>query len=269
MIDKEERKDFKEPIFRETGDIGEINPTGFFYRYRKNRMIKRFGHRINLTKIEELIFQATDLTNRAIWIKGLSKLVIFIVIDNFTSSHKEKILDKLRVKLLNILPEASFPDHIHILKKLPLSNHGKIDDISLEKLYTIFKNEILLKSNKEEIFLGLCCEYLGVNYSMISKVEDRTFLELGGSSITILQLNNELNDILGTEYPEGFLKLIFEKPLKESLSFLRNHKQEKRKMSSIDFVDKKKCKLLDDCEILWKYDLKACVDSSPLVFQKK
>lgn len=270
LVDQEQQSNLTRPIFRETGDIAEINEKGLFYRYRKNRVIKRFGHRIVLTKVEALITKTTGLPNRCIWIKDLNKLVIYVVIENFTYNQEEKILDKLRVKLLNVLSQESFPDHLSIINTLPVTSHGKIDDKTLEKNYVIFNQKKDIDSTASStIFSSLCTKYLGLNFETLSEIEGQTFLELGGTSITILQLTNELKGILGSNYPDDFMKLLFQQTIKECLIFLKNYKNEKRKVDSQMVVPNKKIKHNEDFNVLWKYDLKACVDSSPVVFRKK
>lgn len=198
--------------FRETGDIAEITKAGLFFRYRKNRIIKRYGFRINLSKTEEMITQISGLISRCVWIKESNKLITYMVIDNFTSSHKEKIIDKLRVKLFHILPEASYPDHIDLINKLPLTCHGKINDNYLAELYILTTERINeISTFSVEYFSYLCGKYLGLGSDILSELEGKCFIELGGNSISVLQLNNELKDLLKSEYPDGFLKILFQK----------------------------------------------------------
>lgn len=256
--------------FRESGDIAEITEKGLFYRYRKNRVVKRFGIRINLSNTEEMISQTTGVINRCVWIKDLNKLIIYMVIQNFTSSHKEKIIDKLRVKLLHILPEASYPDHIDLINKLPLTCHGKVDDKYLAKMYIITREEKNTVSiYPDQYFSCLCSKYLGLGSDILSELEGKCFIELGGNSISVLQLNNELKDMLGSEYPDDIFKFLFEKSLKDCSDFLKDRKLRKRKNDESQIGGSKKQSMIENYKTLWKYDLKACVDSSPAVFQKK
>lgn len=270
IIGSEKLEELRKPVFRETGDIAEIGEKGLIYRYRKNRIIKRFGHRINLSKTEEIITQTTGLANRCVWIKDSSKLITYIAIENFTKSHEEKIIDKLQVKLLSVLSEASYPDHVYLLRRFPLTCHGKIDDKSLTNYFnmmTIEKSNI--SSSTGEIFCSLCSKYLGLSADVLVEVKDRFFMELGGNSITVLQLDSELKDILQSDYPHDFLKSLFEQSLKSCLNVLKNYKDRKRTRDELDLSDSKINSLDTDFNALWKYDLKACVDSSPLVFLKQ
>lgn len=233
-------------------------------------MIKRFGDRINLSKTEELITQAIGLPNRCVWVKDFNKLITYVAIDNFMNSHKEKIIDKLQVKLLSVLSETSYPDHLYLLKKFPLTCHGKIDDKSLTNYFSMTKVEKNNISNStDQIFLNLCSKYLGLCEDVLVELKERSFLELGGNSITILQLDSELKDIFGSVYPRDFLKSLFEQNLKGCLNLLINEKDRKRPIDEQVLSETKKLNLDKDFKTLWKYDLKACVDSSPLVFRKK
>lgn len=188
--------------------------------------------------------------------------------ENFTPTLKEKILDKLRVRLLNVLPEGSFPDHCDLIKKFPLTRHGKIDDKSLEEDYIIFMERID-EHPSYKIFSTMCSKYLGLSSSILSDCKEETFMELGGTSITVLQLSNAFKEILGSNYPDDFLKLLYGRSLKECSEFLRNYKPVKRKTTEAQLMKCKKKKEDEDFKVLWKYDLKACVDSSPVVFQKE
>lgn len=50
-----------EIIFRTTDDIVRIKYNKYYFIGRKNHIIKRFGHRIFLNKIEKLVLDSTNL----------------------------------------------------------------------------------------------------------------------------------------------------------------------------------------------------------------
>lgn len=200
----------------------------------------------------------------------MQKLLNYLVVENLITAHKDKTLDKIRVKLLNVTPEACFPDHIDLIRKFPLTPHGKIDEKTLANMYSLIKAKHTILSYSEDVFINICGKYLGLSYEILNSNEDLSFLELGGTSITILQLKNELKDLLGYDYPNEFLNVLFGKSLKECSMYIKNYKHKKRKNDEVGIIECNNSKKMDyDFKVLWKYNLKACVDSSPLLFQKK
>lgn len=268
-IDNESAQTIQSPCFRETGDIANINEKGIFYVNRKNHIIKRFGHRVNLTKVEETICNGSGFINKCIWSKTLNKLMVFILMpENYNRVFAERILDKLRVKLMSLLPEANYPDYFEIINKFPLTSHGKLDQKFLEDLYL---RSVSHKANttSEQIFSELWCKYLGFNTDILATVEQHTFTELGGNSINALQMTNEFREILPSECPDEILGLVLQKKFEECISYLKNYKKKLKTFSEVDENVRKKAKLHNDFNIFWTYNMKACVDSSPLVFEHK
>lgn len=234
---------------------------------RKNKIIKRFGHRINLTKIENEIFQETGLENVCIWSQKKTKLLTFILMKKLDLRIKEKILDKLRIKLVSILSDESFPDFIDIVTYFPLTSHGKINEKSLENLCSSFE----IKMRYEEIFTQLWCKYTGISTENLPELRCYKFFEIGGSSIHAIQLLNEFKEITACEYPHKLVTMIFENTFEDCLSYVKNVEPLKKKHveETVEgYVAKKKKTDEDNLKILWLYDLKACVDSSSLVFER-
>ncbi|CAH2005093.1 unnamed protein product [Acanthoscelides obtectus] len=161
-LDDEEPKKLTGTIYRPTGDIAIVNQKGVYFVSRKNKIIKRFGQKINLGIIENVIFDKTGLVNKCVWSQEHNKLLNFIVIEGkFEPEYKKRMLDKIRVKVINLLPENSIPDFLEIIEKLPLTSHGKVDEKALEKMYC----SIQLADNVDfvEVFSGLWSKYLGIS----------------------------------------------------------------------------------------------------------
>ncbi|KAJ8962455.1 hypothetical protein NQ317_013440, partial [Molorchus minor] len=156
-LDKENPEDHHQPVFRETGDLANATDKGIFLIGRKNKVIKRFGHRINLAKIESLLFKDTSLESRCIWSREHNKIMLFILIKDLDLTIKEKIIDKLRVKLIGILTEENLPDFIEIVQNFSLTSHGKVNEKALERLYLMPKT----KSSYVDTFLLSLEQILG------------------------------------------------------------------------------------------------------------
>lgn len=107
-----------------TGDIGYFDKDNFFYiSGRKNRIVKIFGIRINLSDLEN-----DFLKNNLKTCLTYKKKKIYIFIDN--KRFEKKILDIIseRINLNRNIFE------IKILNKFPINDNGKINYFKLNKL---------------------------------------------------------------------------------------------------------------------------------------
>ncbi|CAH0560356.1 unnamed protein product [Brassicogethes aeneus] len=257
-------------IFRNTGDLGRITNNNIYYLGRKNNTIKRFGLKINLEEIEILIMKEIHVRNKCIFITKENKIVCFINIPNFEESVKIKTVDKIRVKLLKILPKEFYPDCIDIINKLPINKHGKIDLKSLDNIYHNNIKDQLIENDPSDIFIFIVSKYLGMDVN-ITKIQDYTFVELGGNSINVIQVLNELEKYFGSQPKEKLTNLMFEAPLNQNIEFVKTLNILKRKSTSLKTTNLniKRIKTDFKLKISWKYNLKACVDGTPLIFNFK
>ncbi|MBE6013895.1 MAG: amino acid adenylation domain-containing protein [Lachnospiraceae bacterium] len=112
-----------------TGDIGKLNEYGeLVFVSRKDYQIKHMGHRIELGEIEinadsvpEIKFAACIYDNE----KG--KIVLFYVGD----IDEKGVMLSLKGKL----PRYMLPNVITKLEDMPLTANGKIDKVTLKKIY--------------------------------------------------------------------------------------------------------------------------------------
>ncbi|RZB40712.1 acyl-CoA synthetase family member 4 -like, partial [Asbolus verrucosus] len=256
-------------IFRETGDVGVVSNGNIFYKGRKNDAFKRWGHKIHLSKIEELVERATGLDNKCVWVKSKSKLLLFLIHDHRDNNTKDKVIDKIRIKLLHALPRHYFPDYIDFIRKCPITVHGKVNKKVLEAIY--------LKKDKNkslicvDTFKSLICKYFGLDHCQLDDLANSTFFDIGGNSILAIQLLNEFKDELGIEYPPDLPTALFEKDLGSCFDCLQNVQViQKRNQQEKYCISTKKIKTCQiSLKIVWCYNLHACVDSSPLVFTEE
>lgn len=119
---------YPELIYR-TGDLGKYNERGeLIFVSRKDYQIKHMGHRIELGEIEVNVnmLEGVKLAG-CIYDDVKGKIVLFYV---------GAITDKeLAVMLKDKLPRYMIPNRIVKLDEMPLTANGKIDRVTLKKLY--------------------------------------------------------------------------------------------------------------------------------------
>ncbi len=119
---------YPEIIYR-TGDIGKKNERGeLVFVSRKDYQIKHMGHRIELGEIEVNVnMQEGIKMTGCIYDEVKGKIVLFYVGD---PSEKE-----LTVLLKSKLPRYMLPNKMTRLSEMPLTANGKIDRVTLKKMY--------------------------------------------------------------------------------------------------------------------------------------
>ncbi|XP_076237373.1 aminoadipate-semialdehyde dehydrogenase [Calliopsis andreniformis] len=199
VINDESIEDFKLPVFRDTGDIVHIDKNSrIFYKGRKNNIIKRFGNKVDLIKLEEFILQLNFVKCcYALWDENCHKLHLCL-------TTKEKVIDYSNAKdavtkYLHNLDPLERPNEIHFLKQFECTSSGKV---CIKFLKKYIKEQTTKKNvedddkvkNIEEIFQcvwrdSLTCETDG-------------FISGGGSSIIALQMSSTLSEKMNIEFPE-------------------------------------------------------------------
>lgn len=119
---------YPEIIYR-TGDIGRYNELGeLIYISRKDYQIKHMGHRVELGEIEADV-DALDVIRMAACIyDNDKKLIILYYIGDIEAAELNKLLkDKL--------PRYMLPGRTYKLDSMPFTGNGKIDRVTLKKMY--------------------------------------------------------------------------------------------------------------------------------------
>ncbi|XP_039274933.1 beta-alanine-activating enzyme-like [Nilaparvata lugens] len=100
---------------------------------RRDRVMKRWGQKVNLGLIEEAAMKS-DYVSNCCCINDVTRgLVLFYQADNFQIDHNSQL--KFWLKREGLLPNnASVPDTLIQLHELPLNCNGKIDRSQLEKI---------------------------------------------------------------------------------------------------------------------------------------
>lgn len=272
-------------VFRSTGDRVKIQNGKLYYAGRTNELIKRHGHRINLRTIEDQVFKITSIQNKCVWFKKQSKLLLFLLIKDCNQTRKAKILDKIRVKLLHSLPNECFPDFIEVIDNFPVTSNGKIDRRTLIDIYRTTNDQIFCAKNPVEVYDNLLVKYFGLSQSEFQVCEGCSFGEIGGNSILVMQFYEEFKHILDREVPNDLVTRLLENSLEDcrkyvvnlALSSLKRKKDSEQYSPEVEvglrklqnsFVNAtRNCRF--EIQVNWKYDLKACVDCSPVVYKNR
>ena len=125
---------FPELIYR-TGDLGKWNDRGeLMFVSRKDYQIKHMGHRIELGEIEVNVNMMDRIqTCCCIYDKASDKIVLYYV--------GEMPMKELVTILREKLPRYMIPNKVIQLETMPLTANGKLDRVTLKKMFEESKKE--------------------------------------------------------------------------------------------------------------------------------
>lgn len=174
-----------------TGDLARWLPNGNIdFIGRKDDQVKLNGYRIELGEIEHKLLAKSEIKATVVHIheeaSGIKELIAYIIADS------EINITEIRKFLLGELPKYMIPNHFVQLETFPLSASGKLDKKRLPKpnqssraatKYVAPRNEM------EEKIVAIWETIL--DKTNIGVFDD--FMELGGQSIKIIKMINEIN----------------------------------------------------------------------------
>ena len=120
---------YPELIYK-TGDIGRYNDSGeLLFVSRKDYQIKHMGHRVELGEVEVNVSMLPDVRMSAcIYDDKRGKIVLYYVGD----VPERELTGALKTKL----PRYMLPNRLIRLDRLPQTPNGKIDRVTLKKMYS-------------------------------------------------------------------------------------------------------------------------------------
>lgn len=206
-----------------TGDIGKWNKDGCIeFIGRKDSQVKIRGYRIELSEIEFNLLRIPVINEAVVIVNGNGpdqQLIAFVVAKGVLK--KEEVINSLRLSL----PDYMIPSFFVLRDKIPLTPNGKTDRNAL-KLEQIKNLPSIIPASKnntiEERLLKLWQQVFGLEAIDIND----NFFDLGGRSLTSVQLLNNIYDEFGVR-----LKLldIFTNPqIKHLAKAIRNENKIKR-----------------------------------------
>ncbi|USD27189.1 amino acid adenylation domain-containing protein [Pseudoalteromonas sp. SCSIO 43201] len=176
-----------------TGDLVKIDSCDrLIYQGRIDQQIKLNGFRIEISEIENTISQYPDIDAAAIVLSQTEKLSAFIVLKPNTEIN----LVALRQYIAERLPYFMQPAEITTLPQLPLTPNGKTDKLALTKQSKYENHEQTTQGTIQhypKVLVQLWQRKLNVDVFDPFK----SFFELGGNSIQVIDLIASINHTLG------------------------------------------------------------------------
>ncbi|PSN35737.1 Acyl-CoA synthetase family member 4 [Blattella germanica] len=199
LIDDESMDELCPPVYRATGDIVKIDSESnqIFHIGRRNRIFKRFGHRVSLTLIEKIMANHSSVEQTCcVWEESTKKLGLFLKLRE-KYADEQKFCKEIRQSLLKQLHPSHIPDLITVIETLPLTCHGKVNYHRLKCL--LMERENGPRRNHEHDLIQ-CFSSLWSHHLCLESVpgNDENFLQNGGNSFLALQIVSELEEIFSS-----------------------------------------------------------------------
>jgi hypothetical protein len=179
--------------------------------------VKRFGNKVNLRKLEEIVTELDSVhTCVAFWDAENHKL--YLCLSTIKNKAEFSKLQSDVMAHVKILPAIYKPDKIIIMEYFDFTTSGKVCLASLKRVCRSFEREVInadsLHVNADKIFEELWNQYI--------KCKDISFLKSGGTSIIAIQISNAVTEIFNTEFPELIGMLLKDVTFDECVNYIRN-----------------------------------------------
>ena len=184
-----------ERLYR-TGDLVRYLDDGNIeFIGRIDNQVKIRGFRIELEEIEQQLTAQPHIQSSLVVVKQQDEeifLVAYLCTD--TSIEESEFINQIRMTLENLLPDYMIPSMFVMLKGFPLTVNGKIDRKALpEPEGWQFRGEYQPpEGNVELTLVAIWSKLLKIPQAQISA--DANFFQLGGHSLLIAKLINEVQD---------------------------------------------------------------------------
>jgi amino acid adenylation domain-containing protein len=191
-----------------SGDMGYVGVDGNIYILgRRDRQIKLRGYRIELGEIESVMQTHPQVDMAAVKLLGESSsasLHAWIVPKSQESVSVENVLSHMR----RLVSDYMVPSSITVLDRLPAMSNGKINYAALSPPERVIAVPTLSGRPLSELErqVAVLWEEL-LNTGPVGLRDD--FFQLGGDSLTAINLLDRLESLTGHRYP---LTLISEQP---------------------------------------------------------
>ena len=183
-----------------TGDLGRYLPDGNIeFLGREDFQVKIGGYRIELGEIEAMLVQHPAVHQAVVVVTVAGEQPSYKRLVAYVVSKQEIPTDELRRFMRDKLPEYMLPSNFIFLDALPLSANGKVDRRALPTPECLLQDtEVAYVAPQNDIEQTIAAiwqdvlelEKVGVN---------NNFFEIGGNSLLIAKIYNELRKVLPKE----------------------------------------------------------------------
>ena len=200
-----------ESLFR-TGDLGRVRPGGLIEILgREDSQVKVNGFRIELGEIERVLLEHEDVVSAALAVHKNTLCAYLVMNSSFDKTADESLEDTVFEVLQNAckvrLAEYMVPKHFMYIDEIPLSSNGKVQRELLPSPHLLL-NEARKRSNSitERLHVpsnDIEAKIRAIFADILNCMEDTicckrsTFFDLGGNSLTSIQLIFALRDQFG------------------------------------------------------------------------
>jgi acyl carrier protein len=211
-----------------TGDVARYLPDGrLAFGGRRDHQVQVRGFRVELGEIEAVLTNHPDIDQCVVLAKptaaaGDSKLIAYLVpspvLDKF-----ETLIPMIRPYLAERLPAYMWPADYILVDTLPLTENGKVDHaalLNLESPHPTAQTRLMPDNHVERQIAAIWQEVL--SKEQISSQDN--FFDLGGHSLLLVQIQDQLEQNFGRSIP---LTTLFNHPTIASLArYLRDEETE-------------------------------------------
>lgn len=182
-----------------SGDLGRINSKNELeFIGRCDDIIKLGGKRISLIEIENALLKCEDIENAVVFVQENNREEKYVIAAIQYVTDNNMTYEILVKFLKRYLPEYAIPRKILSVKKIPLKTNGKIDKEKIIRQYNESGQKNKFKFTEAEKQLAkFWAEILEIDYMLINP--DKTFVELGASSLAVAICSAEIEEKFGNE----------------------------------------------------------------------
>lgn len=255
-----------------TNDLVKKIDGKIYWHGRLNDIVKRFGERVDLKKIEDV---AAEIIQPVSCIMIKKRIALFYQSDHDNIS--QLLSNHMRLKL----KKSEFPDDIKRIDFLPTCDHGKVSKKKLKELYKDIIKEDNRKESAEEIFLETLNQMFNLKLEkpfpeipsdehdgVVKRAKhdiDSTFQQIGGSSFDALRIVMKIEDRMNSMSNALLPKLLDnQNTIKDVFAYLKGLNLKVKNGDAENIVNYvNNTSRYKNFSIQKKFDLKKCVDSTP------
>jgi len=191
-------------VFR-TGDLGYRNNRGtIWFRGRADAQVKVRGYRIELEEIRHALLRHPGVADAAVTTTGdrdEKSLCAYIVPQHNVDT------DNVREFARTLLPVYMVPSLVQTVSSIPTTRNGKVDYAALAAMASPVRTPVSVSKPIGAIQTELLAMWRDIVKNNVEIGPDVDFLQIGGNSILLLQLQLKLRARFGVNVSMGRLAL--------------------------------------------------------------